>query len=302
MKKKSLSRELKFGIIVIGALFLVYFGLNFLKGINIFSSTNSYYARYDEIGGLVVSTPVYVKGYKVGQVDEIVYDFTRETPFTVKISVSKDIRLSKGTVVEMFDDGLMGGKAIRLIIPTGDAVQDVYADGDLVPSHVDAGLLETLAGSLLPKIESFSLEADSLVRSLRLLVEDKSLANTLASAEKAAADLAATSGSLRHLMANDVPQILGKTDVLLNDMSVISGNLKQIDYHGTFSKFDHTLTGLNRTIDQLNSGDGTLGALLNDRQLYIDLTQVANSTDSLLIDLRMHPKRYVHFSLFGRKN
>lgn len=297
---KSLSRDLKFGLIVIGALFLVYFGLNFLKGVNIFSPTRSYCAQYDEIGGLVVSTPVYVKGYKVGQVDEIEYDFTRETPFTIRFSVSKDIRLTRGTVVELFDDGLMGGKAIRLLIPAG-ADDDCYAEGDLVPSQADEGLMGTLTGSLLPKLEAFSQEADSLIRSLRQLVEDESLAHTLASAEQAAADLAATSGSLRHLMANDVPRILDKTDLLLGDLSVVSGNLKQIDYRATFDNLDHTLSGLDMAIGKINNGTGTLGALLNDRQLYIDLTNTASAADSLLIDLRLHPKRYVHFSLFGRK-
>lgn len=297
---KSLSRDLKFGLIVIGALFLVYFGLNFLKGVNIFSPTRSYCAQYDEIGGLVVSTPVYMKGYKVGQVDEIEYDFTRETPFTIRFSVSKDIRLTRGTVVELFDDGLMGGKAIRLLIPAG-AGDDYYAEGDLVPSQADEGLMGTLTGSLLPKLEAFSQEADSLIRSLRQLVEDESLAHTLASAEQAAADLAATSGSLRHLMANDVPRILDKTDLLLGDLSVVSGNLKQIDYRATFNNLDRTLSGLDMTIGKINNGTGTLGALLNDRQLYIDLTNTASAADSLLIDLRLHPKRYVHFSLFGRK-
>ena len=291
---------MKFGLIVIGALFLVYFGLNFLKGVNIFSPTRSYCAQYDEIGGLVVSTPVYVKGYKVGQVDEIAYDFTRETPFTIRFSVSKDIRLTRGTVVELFDDGLMGGKAIRLLIPAG-VDDDCYAEGDLVPSQADEGLMGALTGNLLPKLEAFSQEADSLIRSLRQLVEDESLAHTLASAEQAAADLAATSGSLRHLMANDVPRILDKTDLLLGDLSVVSGNLKQIDYRATFDNLDHTLSGLDMAIGKINNGTGTLGALLNDRQLYIDLTNTASAADSLLIDLRLHPKRYVHFSLFGRK-
>ena len=298
---KTLSRDLKFGLIVIGALFLVYFGLNFLKGVNIFSPTRSYYAQYEDLGGLVASTPVYVKGYKVGQVDEIAYDFTRETPFTITFSVSKDIRLTQGTVVEMFDDGLMGGKAIRLLIPVGED-DKCYAEGDVVPSRTDVGLMGALTGSLLPKLESFSQEADSLIHSLRQLIEDESIARTLASAEKAAADLAATSSSLRHLMANDVPHILDKTDLLLGDLSVVSGNLKQIDYRATFDNLDHTLSGLDMAIGKINAGTGTLGALLNDRQLYIDLTNTASAADSLLIDLRQHPKRYVHFSLFGRKN
>ncbi len=301
MKKKTITRDLKLGLIVIGALFLLYFGLNFLKGINIFTSTYSYYAQYEDIGGLVVSTPVYIKGYKVGQVDEIAYDFSRETPFTIKISVSREIRLPEGTVIEMFDDGLMGGRAIRLLLPTemGDTH---HAHGDMLPSHTVAGLMATLTDGLLPKLETISQEADSLLRSLRLLVESETLGNTLASAEHAVTDMAAAAGSLRVMVNDRVPHVLGKADTLLDNLSTMSDSLKQIDYRTTFDHLDHVLTDINATITKMNDEEGTLGALLNDRSLYTGLTRAASAADSLLIDLRQHPKRYVHFSLFGRKN
>lgn len=301
MKKKIFSRELTFGVIVITALFLTYFGLNFLKGINIFAPTRTYYAQYAEAGGLVASTPVYVKGYKVGQVDAITYDFTTEPAFTVQISIQKDIRLPKGTVVELFEDGLMGGKAIRLVIPTGDTSQDYYAEDEFIESRTVDGLMGMLTTSLLPSLEAITHETDSLLRSLRAVVENPALANTLVSAERAADNLAATSASLQSMMVHDVPQLLGKTDAVMTDILSVSNNLKQVDFQSTFTQLDGTVANLYTLTDRLNNGEGSLGLLLNDRGLYHNLLHTASSADSLLIDLRQHPKRYVHFSLFGGK-
>ncbi len=115
MKRNFFTREVKVGIMAVVAIFVLYFGLNFLKGIDIFTPIDYYYTTYENIGGLVPSSPVYVKGYKVGQVEEIKYDFTKDVAFVVKISVSNDISVPKGAKIELFDDGLMGGKAIQLI-------------------------------------------------------------------------------------------------------------------------------------------------------------------------------------------
>ena len=300
MKKIFFTRELKFGIIVIGTLFLVYFGLNFLKGINIFSSTYSYYAKYENIGGLVASTPVYVKGYKVGQVDEIQYDFTKEKAFTVKISVSKDIRLPKETIVQLYDDGLMGGRAIQLLIPTTTA-QEFYNEDDLITSQSSSGLVDQLSTDLLPKIEVLANQADSLIRSLRNLLDNESLANILGSADKVAADLAVSSSQLKNMMSNQVPQLLNKTDMLVSDFSQIGKNLKEVDFNKTLLTLDHSIASIGDVANKINDDKGTLGALLNDRELYLELLSLSSNADSLILDLKQNPKRYVHFSIFGRK-
>jgi len=300
MKKFRFTRELKFGIIVIGALFLLYFGLNFLKGINIFSSTYTYYAKYENISGLVESTPVYLKGYKVGQVDEITYDFTQKESFTVRISVLKDIRLPKGSIVQLYEDGIMGGKAIQLLIPATTA-QEFYNEDDLIISQSAAGLVEQLSAGLLPKIESLSNQADSLIRSLRNIADDKSISNTLNAAERAVADLAVSSSQLKKMTSNQLPQILDKADVLLTDFVQVGKNLNEIDFNKTMSTLDYTIANIGGIADKMNNDQGTLGALVNDKELYHGLLRLTASTDSLLIDIRQTPKRYVNFSLFGRK-
>jgi len=302
MEKKFFTREVKVGIMAIIAIFVLYFGMNFLKGIDIFSSVSNYYASYENIGGLVPSSPVYVKGFKVGQVEEIKYDFSKQNSFVVKISVAKDIQLPIGTKIELYDDGLMGGKAIQLIYAPITASQTMHQSGDTIESQMGTGLMAQLTGSLLPKIESISTQTDSLIRSVRTLVDNKDLTKSIASIEHTTANLAVSSSQLKKMMNNDVPHILGNVNDITSDFKQISGKLKKIDYEATFASIDHTIANLNMLTTKMNSSEGTIGLLLNNKDLYINLSNTAASADKLLIDLQKSPKRYVHFSLFGRKS
>ena len=284
------------------AIFVLYFGLNFLKGIDIFDKVSYYYATYENIDGLVPSSPVMVKGYKVGQVEEVKYDFTKEVPFVVKISVSDDIQLPKGAKIELFDNGLMGGKAIQLVFAPVNPSQSMYANGDTVPSSVSGGLMAQVSGELMPKIDNIATEADSLLKSVRLLVESQQLNNSLNSIERTTSDLAATSAQLKKLMNNDVPRIVSDVNVMTTDFKQVSGNLKKIDFAGTVASINHTIENLNLISDKINKGEGSIGLLINDKTLYNNLSNTAGSADKLLIDLKENPKRYVHFSLFGGKS
>lgn len=301
MNKKFFTREVKVGLMAAVAIFVLYFGLNFLKGINVFSSEGNYYGVYENIGGLVPSSPVYVKGFKVGQVDEIKYDFSKQKSFIVRISVSKDIKLPKGTIIELFDDGLMGGKAIQLVYAPITASEAMYAPGDTIETNVSTGLMGKLSGDLLPKIQSISTQADSLIRSVRVLVESKDLKNSLSSIEHTTSDLAESSTQLKRMMKNDVPHILSDVNSVTSDLKQISGNLKKVDFEATFASINHTIANLSLLSDKMNSSEGTIGLLLNNKDLYMNLSNTAASADKLMIDLQKNPKRYVHFSLFGSK-
>ncbi len=303
MKGKVFTREVKVGIMVVIAIFLLYFGLNFLKGINIFSSVSNYYAKYENVGGLVPSSPVYVKGFKVGQVDEVKYDFSRKQSFVIRISISKNIKIPKGTKIELYDDGLMGGKAIQLIFtPDMLASHTMYLPGDTIESQVGIGLMGQLTGDLMPKIKSISEQTDSLIRSVRLLIDNKDLTKSLSSIQHTTADLAVSSSQLKKMMNHDVPHILGDVNAMTSDFKQISGNLKKIDFAATMASVNHTIANLNLITDKINSSEGTIGMLINNKDLYINLTNTASSSNKLLIDLKSNPKRYVHFSLFGSKN
>lgn len=301
MKKKIFSKEMRVGIMAIVAIFILYFGLNFLKGIDIFTSVDDYYATYENIDGLVPSSPVYVKGLKVGQVEEIKYDFSKSESFVVRISVSNDIAIPKGAKVELTDEGLMGGKAIQLIYDPVASNQPLYSAGDTVESQVGGGLMAKLSSDLMPKIESISTQADSLLRSVRVLIESDQIKNSLGSIEKTTADLAVSSAQLKKMMNKDLPKIIGDVNVITSDFRQVSGNLKSIDYAATFASINHTIANLNLATDKINSNEGTIGLLLNDKELYNNLSNTANNADKLLIDLKQNPKKYVHFSIFGKK-
>ncbi|MEA4936608.1 MAG: MlaD family protein [Paludibacter sp.] len=301
MKKIKITREVRVGLMTVTAIFILYFGLNFLKGIDIFSPINYYYGVYENIDGLVPSSPVYIKGYKVGQVEEVQYDFTQTTPFVVKISVSKDIVLPKGAIVELFDDGLMGGKAIQLVYPLAGQSNNLYVSGDTLQTRVGSGLMDQLAGDMVPKIESIATQADSLLRSVRLLVDGGSVQNSLSSIEKTTADLAISSSALKKMLQKDMPGIISDVNTVTGDFKVISGNLRKIDFASTFNDVDLTIKDLNHITGQIKNSEGSLGLLVNDKSLYLNLSNTAGSADKLLIDLQKNPKRYVHFSLFGSK-
>jgi len=301
MRKKYFTREVKVGIMVVVAVFVLYFGLNYLKGIDIFSSKSYYYGRYENLGGLVASSPVYVKGFKVGQVEQIRYDFSKKESFVIKISVSKDIKLPRDTKIELYDEGIMGGKAIQLVYEPIILSQIMHQPGDTIQTQIGAGLMAKISGDLVPKIESISTQADSLIRSVRTLVENKNLTKSMASIEHTTSDLAVSSSQLKKIMNNDVPHILNNVNGLTTDFKQISGNLKKIDYQSTFAGIDHTIANLNLISEKMNGSEGTIGLLLNNKDLYINLSNTASNADKLLIDLQKNPKRYVHFSLFGSK-
>lgn len=304
MKKKLFSREFRVGILAIAAIFILYFGLNFLNGIDIFTSTNSFYTHFERTNGLVKSAPVTINGFKVGQVDAVEYDFSKTVPFVVKISVPKDIKLAKGTRLELYDDGLMGGKAIRIIMDTPTAYDQnthLHKSGDTIQSTVSPGLMDMLSAEFLPKVSNVITQADSLLFSLRQITESSQLAGSLQSIEKSTANLEQTSAQLKRIMSTDVPEILGNVKHLSSDFKTISGNLKEIDFASTFASIDSTINNLNLVSQKLTSNDNNIGLLLNDKELYNNLLNTTESANNLLIDLQKNPKKYVHFSVFGKK-
>ena len=300
MKKIKLSKEVRVGILAVVAILVLYFGMNFLKGVDIFKPVHYYYTDFSKLDGLVPSSPVFIKGYKVGQVESISYDFLQENSFVVKISVDKNIRIPKNSVIELFDDGLMGGKAIQLLFAVQNT-ESFHLSGDTLPSQIAVGLFDQLSADLLPRIQDIAVQADSLLLSVRTLVEDESVENSLKSIERTTVDLAESSSSLKKIVQNDIPKVIQNVHVLTDDFMAVSGNLKQIDFAATMDRVDVTIKDLNHITRKVNDSEGSLGLLLNDKNLYMNLVNASNSADELLIDLRHSPKRYVHFSLFGSK-
>ena len=295
------AREIKVGLLAVVAIFLLYFGLNFLKGVNIFSSTNTYFGKFSNLNGLVEQSPVYVRGYKVGQVDKIVYDFKSDIPFVVTFSINRDIELPQGTELALVSDGLLSGSALQLNIPIASE-SELFASHDTLPTIVVPGLVENLQQGLLTHVNSAVGRIDSLVAVVTAQLEGEHLKNTLANVDKVTSDLRLTSQDLKVLMHTRVPNIIDNVDSVMTDVKIVSAQLSELDLKATMGKVDGAVDNVNSLLESINTNEGTLGLLLNDKELYVSLNKTVGSADSLLVDLKAHPKRYVHFSLFGGKD
>lgn len=291
------TREIKVAVVAIICGCLLFFGFNFLKGVNIFSPIKTYVGLFSQMDGLTEQAPVYIKGYKVGQVDKIVCDFSREDAFSVLISVDKSIALPKGTHMLLKDDGLLGGKAIELLLPEGESVSYIH-HGDTLPTSIELGLMATLQEGLLRRIDEAVADVDSLIASVNAQLSDDHLRSTLANADKITTDLSVCSDDLRQLTHRQLPGILAKADGALSNIEAVSADLRETDIQGAVAQVKGTVDTLQSV---LTSKEGTLGLLLNDKDLYEHIDSTVVSVDNLVNDLKAHPKRYVHFSVFGGK-
>ena len=303
------AREIKVGLVATVSLFLLFFGFNFLKGVNIFSPTNSYHGVYYNLHGLEEQAAVYIRGHKVGQVDAIHYDFTRDSAFTIDISIHKDISLPQGTQLALIADGLLGGMAVELVLPEStdhctDRVQntDFIAHESYLPTTYVPGLIESLQDELIARIASAVENVDSLVTQLKTQVEGDHIRATLANVDRISSDLTSVSTELKGLMATKVPTIVNNADTAVANLNIIVADIKEANLKATVARVDTAVAGVNALLADVRSGEGTVGQLLYNKSLYNHIDAAVLSADSLLTDLKAHPKRYVHFSIFGKKD
>lgn len=306
---KFFTKEVKIALTAIVAAALLFFIINFFKGINLFSPTNHYVVRFDNVVGLTVSAPVYANGYPVGTVRSISYDYASRDRVMVDVELDDEMRIPAGTRAELASQ-MLGGVTMSLILGPNPA--DVLSPGDTVEGGVHQGAIEKLE-AMMPVIETMVPKIDSILTNINRLTGDPALAATLQNAAALTADLRTTTRQLNTLMENDVPQLTAHLNQIGANVETLSGNLAQVDVKGTVDNvnatlrdaqgFVQTMNSLTQNLDsKMRADDNSLGLLLSDRQLYDNLNSTVRSADSLLIDLRQHPKRYVHFSLFGRKD
>ena len=294
---KYITKEVRIGIAGIIALCVLVYGINYLKGINMFKPSSYFYVKFKNVNGLAKSSPVFAYGVRVGIVRDIYYDYNQAENVVVEVELDTELRIPKGSSAELTSE-LMGG--VRMDILLANNPREKYAIGDTIPGKLNNGMMESVA-ALMPQIEQMLPKLDSIMTSLNTILGDQSIPATLHSVEKMAANLEVTSGQLKVLMGRDIPQLTGKLNTLGDNFISISDNLKKIDYANTFNEIEQTLANVKIVTEKLNSKDNTVGLLLNDPQLYNNLNATTANAASLLEDLKEHPKRYVHFSLFGKK-
>lgn len=295
---KYITKEVRIGIAGIIALCILVYGINYLKGINMFKPSSYFYVKFQNVNGLAKSSPVFADGVRVGIVRDIYYDYNQAENVIVEVELDTELRIPKGSSAELVSE-LMGG--VRMNILLANNPREKYAVGDTIPGKLNNGMMDSVA-ALMPQIEQMLPKLDSIMISLNNILNNQSIPATLHSVEKTAANLEVASGQLKVLMGRDIPQLTGKLNTIGDNFITISGNLKEIDYAATFKEIEQTLANVKMVTEKLNSKDNTVGLLLNDPQLYNNLNATTANAASLLEDLKEHPKRYVHFSLFGKKD
>lgn len=297
----KLTKEIKIALVAIVGILVMYFGINFLKGMNLFSTNNAYYMTFDDIQGLGASTPIYADGYKVGTVDGLEYDYKENGPIKVKVDINKDLRIPQGSKAEIVKD-LMGNLQVNLLLANNP--RERVEPGGIIPGAVNGGMMDK-AANLIPVVEKMLPKLDSILTSVNALLADPALAASLHNVETITSNLTVSTRELNMLMAGlnkQVPGMIGKANGVLDNTNRLTANLASLDVQGTLNKVNQTLESAHQFTEKLNSNQGSLGLLMNDTKLYDNLTSTMSHADSLVIDLKAHPKRYVHFSVFGRKD
>ncbi|MBO5001035.1 MAG: MCE family protein [Bacteroidaceae bacterium] len=292
-----MKKEVKIGIIGIVALGLLFFGINYLKGVSMLKSSTSYYVEYTDINGLATSSPVFASGYKVGIVRGIEYNHANPGHVVVEVELDKGMRIPKGSKGELVTE-MLG--TVKMNLKLNLESKEYNQPGDTLPGYVNNGLMG-IAETTMPKVEALLPKMDSILHSLNQLLASPALTATLNNAEKLTNNLDITTRHLNHMMQNDLPKLTNRLTTITDNFATISDNLKGIDYANTMQKVDSTLYQVQMLTSKLNSKDNTVGLLFNDPTLYNNLSATTANAASLLEDLKAHPKRYVHFSLFGRK-
>jgi phospholipid/cholesterol/gamma-HCH transport system substrate-binding protein len=297
----KLTKEIKIALVAIVGILVMYFGINFLKGMNLFSTNNAYYMTFDDIQGLGASTPIYADGYKVGTVDGLEYDYKENGPIKVKVDINKDLRIPQGSKAEIVKD-LMGNLQVNLLLANNP--RERVEPGGIIPGAVNGGMMDK-AANLIPVVEKMLPKLDSILTSVNALLADPALAASLHNVETITSNLTVSTRELNTLMAGlnkQVPGMVRKANGVLDNTNRLTANLASLDVQGTLNRVNQTLESAHQFTEKLNSNQGSLGLLMNDTKLYDNLTSTMSHADSLVIDLKAHPKRYVHFSVFGRKD
>lgn len=298
---KYFTKEVKIALVAIAGVVVLFFGMNFLKGLNIFSSEDNYYVQFSDITGLSSSSPVYADGFKVGVVKDIIYDYSHTEGSKVLIGVDKQLRIPQGSSAEIVSD-MLGNVKVNLLLANNP--REKVAPGGLIKGMINDGAMGKLQ-DMVPAVEKMLPKLDSIMTSLNAILADPAIRQSLHNVQTITDNLTTSTAQLNTLMAGlnkNVPGMMAKANNVLDNTETLTANLAAVDVASTMRQVDQTIANVQQLTAKLNSKEGTLGLLMNDTQLYDNLNSTMRNADSLVIDLRQHPKRYVHFSVFGRRD
>ncbi|EPH11912.1 hypothetical protein HMPREF9713_01424 [Myroides odoratimimus CCUG 12700] len=303
----KISREIKTAILVLGAIALFIWGYSFLKGRNIFDNSTRFYVEYDNVEGLTTSSTVTINGLVVGKVSKIDLDNT-SGKLKVELLMTQKINISKNSVAKIYSPGLLGGKGIMIDPLFGDT--NFAESGQTLKGEVVLDMTEKLTKQIEPlqlKVEEALVNLNTMLASVNNIMDE----NTQQSLKSAMTQLDGTLAGANKLMAATNQMVAAtqpKLDGTLTNLNTMSSNfasistdLKALDIKSTFTNLDNATASMDKIMGDIQGGKGSVGKLLKDEQLYSNLEGASKELEALLRDLKEHPKRYVHFSLFGKK-
>lgn len=294
-----MKKEIKIALVAIAGIVILFFGMNFLKGMSMFTEKNTYFATFDDISGLSASAPIFANGYQVGIVKDIQFDYTGEKGIVVLFSLNDKMRLPAGTTATIASD-FMGNVKMNLVMNATDAPKSFLNQGDTIRGAVSDGLMSR-AAAIIPQVEQMLPKIDSILMNLNALSGDPALARSLHNVETITADLTTSTRQLNTLMNSlnqQVPALTAKADGVLDNAQQLTKNLAELDVNATMQRVDQTIANVQAITQQLNNPDGTVGLLMRDPTLYNRLNETMKSAEQLLNDIREHPKRYINVSVF----
>lgn len=304
----KITREIKVAVLVILSIVLFYWGFTFLKGRNLFDSSNKLYAVYDNVAGLVVSAPVTINGLNIGKVNSI--EMLPNGKMKVELVITNEqIKIAKSSIAQIMDSGLIGGREIAIINNFLD--KNFTESGDSLKTSDKLGLTAELANQIGPvkdKVEILLENANKLISNLNATLDattQQKLKSSIASLEVTMAEFSQTSKSINGILAENKSKLnttLTNFEKTSGNLNAMSSSLEKADLGATVKKLEATLTSVNGMMANLEQGKGSMGKLLSDDAMYNNLTKTSKELELLLQDLRLNPTRYVNVSVFGKKN
>ncbi len=301
------SREIKTAILILGCIVIFIFGFNYLKGSSLLDDSKIVSSLYPDVEGLVIGANVTINGLNVGKVRKIDFDENYDK-IKVTFSLRSDLNFSNQSIAQLYEAGLIGGKAIA-ILPVYDQGNEV-STGDVLPSNIKPGLTELVNQQIAPlqdKIEGLLTSADSLFAGVSNVMNYQTQTNLKLALEglaESVTNVAELTKNMNRVVVQNEKNFkgtLGNLEATSKNLSQLSDSLAQMPLGATIANFEQTSADLQKILSRLNNGEGSAGKLLNDEELYHKLLGSSAALEALLTDLKANPKNYVHFSLFGRK-
>lgn len=304
----KISRELKTGIIALLSIVLFFWGYNFLKNQSIYDKTRTYYAEYSNVQGLSPNSPITINGLNVGKVSDISFHPIKKGVLIVHLNLTNNIQFSKSSIAEIYSPDFISGKSMRINLAFDGGA--IAKNGDTLLGSVESGIMGMINEQIAPlqsKVESFVVNSDSVMQNVNQVLDAKNQQKIKTSLN----DLSITLENFKSISLNAdklftknsdrIDSIITNANSAMAGLSKFTDSLEKVDLGATIAKLQTSLNSVNQILDSVKNGQGTIGKLVNDEQLYKNLEGASLEMEELIREIKLHPKRFVNISVFGKK-